>query len=251
MIARIIDLSARHRLAVVLVALAGAAAGYFSLTRVPVDALPDLGDTQVIIYSQWDRSPDAIEDQVTYPIVSALLGAPRVRTVRGFSDFGASYVYVIFEEGTDLYWARSRTMEYLSATLSRLPTGVKTELGPDADGLGWVYQYALVDESGSHTLDEIRSYQDWYLRYYLKSVHGVADVASLGGYVRQYQVNVDPNRLRAYNLSIDRVVDAVRNGNAEAGGRLIEVSGAEFMVRGRGYAKSVADFENIALAVTD
>ena len=250
MINRIIDLSARHRVAVVLMALAGSLAGYWSLRHVPLDALPDLSDTQVILYSQWDRSPDIIEDQVTYPIVTALVGAPRVKAVRGFSDFGASYVYVVFEDGTDIYWARSRTMEYLAAAMSRLPQGVKTELGPDATGLGWVYQYVLVDESGSHSLADLRSYQDWYLRYYLKSVRGVSDVASIGGFVRQYQVNVDPNRLRAYNLPIKRVVDAVREGNSDAGGRLIDFAGTEYMVRGRGYARSVADFENIALTTT-
>jgi len=248
MIARIIDLSARHRAAVVLVTLAGAFAGWWSLQRVPLDALPDLSDTQVIVYSQWDRSPDLIEDQVTYPIVTALVGAPHVKAVRGVSDFGASFVYVVFEDGTDIYWARSRTMEYLSAALSRLPQGVKTELGPDATGLGWVYQYALVDESGTHSLADIRSYQDWYLRYHLKSVRGVADVASVGGYVRQYQVNIDPNRLRARGIPLAKVVEAVRGGNDEAGGRLIEVSGTEYMVRGRGYAKSVEDFENIVLS---
>jgi len=248
MIARIIDLSARHRAAVVLVTLAGAFAGWWSLQRVPLDALPDLSDTQVIVYSQWDRSPDLIEDQVTYPIVTALVGAPHVKAVRGVSDFGASFVYVVFEDGTDIYWARSRTMEYLSAALSRLPQGVKTELGPDATGLGWVYQYALVDESGTHSLADIRSYQDWYLRYHLKSVRGVADVASVGGYVRQYQVNIDPNRLRARGIPLAKVVEAVRGGNDEAGGRLIEVSGTEYMVRGRGYARSVEDFENIVLS---
>ena len=248
MIARIIDLSARHRVAVVLVTLAGAFAGWWSLQRVPLDALPDLSDTQVIVYSQWDRSPDLIEDQVTYPIVSALVGAPHVKAVRGISDFGASFVYVVFEDGTDIYWARSRTMEYLSAALSRLPQGVKTELGPDATGLGWVYQYALVDETGTHSLADMRSYQDWYLRAHLRSVKGVADVASVGGYVRQYQVNIDPNRLRARGIPLASVVDAVRGGNDDAGGRLIEVSGTEYMVRGRGYARSVEDFENIVLS---
>jgi Cu(I)/Ag(I) efflux system membrane protein CusA/SilA len=251
MINRIIDLSAKHRVAVVLMTLAGAIGGYWSLAHVPLDALPDLSDTQVIVYSQWDRSPDIIEDQVTYPIVTALVGAPRVKAVRGFSDFGASYVYVVFEDGTDIYWARSRTMEYLASAMSRLPQGVKTELGPDATGLGWVYQYVLVDESGTHSLADLRSQQDWYLRYHLKSVRGVSDVASLGGYVRQYQVNVDPNRLRAYNLPIKRVVDAVREGNNDVGGRLIDFAGTEYMVRGRGYARSVADFENIALAASD
>jgi len=251
MINRIIDLSAKHRLAVVLLSLAGALAGWWSLTRIPLDALPDLGDTQVIVYSTWDRSPEIVEDQVTYPIVSALLGAPKVKAVRGFSDFGVSYVYAIFEDGTDIYWARSRTLEYLSSALPRLPQGVKTELGPDATGLGWVYQYALVDESGTHSLADLRSYQDWYLRYYLKSVRGVADVASLGGFVRQYQVNVDPNRLRAHGLSIGHVVEAVRGGNTDVGGRLIDFGGTEYMVRGRGSAKSIADFENIVLAAGD
>jgi Cu(I)/Ag(I) efflux system membrane protein CusA/SilA len=247
MINRVIDLSAKHRVAVVVLALAGAVAGWLSLRQVPLDAIPDLSDTQVIVYSTWDRSPDIVEDQVTYPIVTALLGAPRVKAVRGISDFGASYVYVVFEDGADMYWARSRTLEYLSPVLSGLPQGVKTELGPDATGLGWVYQYVLADKSGTHSLADLRSVQDWYLRYHLKSVHGVADVASLGGYVRQYQVNVDPNRLRAYGLSIGRVVDAVRGGNAEVGGRLIDFGGTEYMVRGRGYARSTADFENIVL----
>jgi copper/silver efflux system protein len=248
MINRIIDLSAKHRAAVVLLALAGAATGWWSLTRVPLDALPDLGDTQVIVYSTWDRSPDIIEDQVTYPIVSALVGAPKVKGVRGYSDFGVSFVYVVFEDGVDIYWARSRTLEYLSSAMSRLPQGVKTELGPDATGLGWIYQYVVVDRSGTRSLAELRSVQDWYLRYHLKSVRGVADVASLGGYVRQYQVNVDPNRLRAYGLSISRVVDAVRGGNADVGGRLIDFGGTEYMVRGRGYAQSTRDFENIVVA---
>src|SRR2546425_9868091 len=215
MIDRLIDVSARHRGAVIGVVLALAMWGAWSLRQIPLDALPDLSDTQVILYSRWERSPDLIEDQVTYPIVTALLGAPRVKTVRGVSDFGYSYVYVIFEDGTDIYWARSRTLEYLSPVLSRLPQGARTELGPDATSLGWIFQYALVDRSGKHSLAEMRSYQDWYLRYYLKSVPGVADVAPLGGYVRQYQVNVDPNRLQAYGVPINRVVDAVRGGNSD------------------------------------
>src|SRR3982751_5822078 len=207
MIDRIIDLSVKHRIVVVLLALAGAIAGYGSLTRVPVDALPDLSDTQVIVYSRWDRSPDIIEDQVTYPIVSALLGAPRIKAVRGFSDFGFSYVYLIFQDGTDLYWARSRTLEYLSKIQSKLPEGVRTELGPDATGVGWVYQYALVDKSGQHNLAEVRSFQDWYLRYWLQAVPGVAEVASIGGFQKQYQVNVEPNALTAYKIPISRVID--------------------------------------------
>ena len=247
MINRLIDLSAKHRVGVVVLAIAGAFAGWLSLRQVPLDAVPDVSDTQVIVYSTWDRSPDIIEDQVTYPIVTALLGAPRVKAVRGISDSGASFVYVVFDDGADMYWARSRTLEYLSPVLSRLPPGVKTELGPDASGLGWVFQYVLLDRSGSRSLADLRSVQDWYLRYHLKAVRGVADVASIGGYVRQYQVNVDPNRLRAYGLSIGRVVDAVRGGNSEVGGRLIDFGGTEYMVRGRGYAQSTRDFENIAL----
>ncbi|MFL5419506.1 MAG: efflux RND transporter permease subunit, partial [Myxococcales bacterium] len=187
----------------------------------------------------------------TYPIVSSLLGAPKVKAVRGYSDFGYSYVYVVFEDGTDIDWARSRTLEYLSSVMPRLPQGVKTELGPDATGLGWVFQYVLVDETGKRDLAEMRSYQDWTLRYYLKSVKGVSDVAPIGGYVRQYQVNVDPARLQAYGLSIAKVSEAVRAGNNDVGGRLIESGGAEYMVRGHGYAKSVQDLESIVLANTD
>jgi copper/silver efflux system protein len=180
---RIIEGSARNPFLVLLLAAAAAVGGWWSMQRVPLDALPDLGDTQVIIYSRWDRSPDIVEDQVTYPIVAAMLGAPRVKTVRGISDFAFSFVYVIFEDGTDTYWARARTLEYLSGVMTSLPEGVKTELGPDANGLGWIFQYALVDESGTRTLAELRSVQDWYLRYQLKAVPGVSDVASLGGYV--------------------------------------------------------------------
>jgi len=247
MIERIIDFSVRNKLAVFAAVAMAALAGWWSLHRVPLDAIPDLSDTQVIIYSRWDRSPDIVEDQVTYPIVTAMLGAPGVRAVRGVSDFGYSFVYVIFEDGTDLYWARSRTLEYLSPVLQQLPDGVRTALGPDAIGLGWIFQYALVDDSGQHSLADLRTYQDWYLRYYLKSVPGVAEVAAVGGYAKQYQVNVDPNRLRAYGLGIQQVVDAVRGGNAEVGGRLIEFGGTEYMVRGRGYADSVEDFEDIVV----
>src|SRR5512141_1344361 len=248
MIDQIIRFSATHRFLVIFLVAAGAVAGWWSIRHMPVDAIPDLSDTQVIVYSRWDRSPDILEDQVTYPIVTAMLGAPRVKDVRGFSDFGYSYVYVVFEEGTDIYWARSRTMEYLSGVLPRLPQGVKTELGPDATGVGWVFQYALVDETGTHSLAELRSYQDWYLRYYLKAVPGVAEVAPIGGFVRQYQVQVDPNRLRAFNIPIAKVVEAVRSGNNDVGGRLLELAGAEYMVRGRGYAKSSDDIGNIVLA---
>jgi Cu(I)/Ag(I) efflux system membrane protein CusA/SilA len=247
MIDRVIEFSARNRFLVFVLVAFALAAGIWSMRHIPLDAIPDLSDTQVIVYSRWDRSPDIIEDQVTYPIVTAMLGAPRVKAVRGFSDFGYSFVYVVFDEGTDVYWARSRTLEYLSSVLPKLPQGVNTELGPDATGVGWVFQYALVDTSGKHNLAELRSLQDWFLRYQLRSVPGVAEVAPLGGFVRQYQVNVDPNRLQAYNIPISRVVDAVRQGNNDVGGRLLEISGAEYMVRGRGYARSEADIGNIAL----
>jgi Cu(I)/Ag(I) efflux system membrane protein CusA/SilA len=244
----IIEFSAKNRFIVFVLVGVAVVAGVWSMRAIPLDAIPDLSDTQVIVYSRWDRSPDIVEDQVTYPIVTAMLGAPRVKDVRGFSDFGFSYVYIVFEEGTDIYWARSRTLEYLSGVLPRLPQGVRTELGPDATGVGWVFQYALVDTTGQHGLDELRAYQDWYLRYYLKSIPGVAEVAPLGGFVRQYQVQVDPNRLRTFNLPISKVIDAVRAGNNDVGGRLVELTGAEYMVRGRGYAKSTTEIGDIVLA---
>jgi Cu(I)/Ag(I) efflux system membrane protein CusA/SilA len=249
MINRIIEFSARNRFMVFLFVAAAATAGWWALQSIPLDAIPDLSDTQVIVYSRWDRSPDIMEDQVTYPIVSAMLGAPKVKDVRGFSDFGYSYVYIIFEEGTDIYWARSRTLEYLSKIQGRLPQGVNTELGPDATGVGWVFQYALVD-NGRHNLAELRSLQDWYMRYHLQAVPGVAEVAPLGGFVRQYQINVDPNRLAAYGVPISKVVSAVRAGNNDVGGRLVEFTGREYMVRGRGYARSTSDLENVALATS-
>jgi copper/silver efflux system protein len=251
MINRIIDFSVNNKFIIFALVAAACLAGWWSMKHVPLDAIPDLSDTQVIIFSRWDRSPDIIEDQVTYPIVSAMVGAPRVKAVRGFSDFGYSYVYIIFEDGTDIYWARSRTQEYLSSALPRLPQGVRTEIGPDATSLGWVFQYALVDESGAHSLAEIRSYQDWYLRYYLKAVPGVAEVAPIGGYGKQYQVNVDPNRLQAYGISISRVVEAVRGGNYESAGRLIEFGGTEYNVRGRGYLKSIQDLEDIVVTASN
>src|SRR6185503_5878747 len=247
MVERIIEFSAKNRVLVLLltgVALLGA---LWAVRHVPLDAIPDLSDTQVIVYSRWDRSPDIIEDQVTYPIVTALLGAPQVKAIRGFSDFGFSYVYVIFQDGTDLYWARSRVLEYLSKILPRLPEGVRTELGPDATSVGWVYQYALVDRSGRHDLAELRSLQDWYLRYHLQAVPGVAEVAAVGGFVKQYQVNVDPNLLVAYDVPLPEVVAAIRRGNNEVGGRLLEFAGAEYMVRGRGYVRSPEDLEQIVV----
>jgi Cu(I)/Ag(I) efflux system membrane protein CusA/SilA len=247
MIDRIIDFSVKHKMFVLLGVAVACVFGWWSMMALPLDATPDLSETQVIIYSRWDRSPDIIEDQVTYPIVTAMTGAPKVKTVRGVSDFGYSYVYVVFQDGTDLYWARSRTLEYLSGVLPRLPEGVKAELGPDATALGWVYQYALVDTSGKHSLADLRAYQDWNLRYYLRAVPGVAEVAPVGGYTRQFQVNVDPNRLQAYGIPIRRVVEAVRSGNSEVGGRLLEFGGTEYMIRGRGYAKSIDEFKNIVL----
>jgi Cu(I)/Ag(I) efflux system membrane protein CusA/SilA len=244
---RLIEFSVRNRLAVFALTLVLCLGGWWSMRHLPLDAIPDLSDTQVIIYSRWDRSPDLIEAQVTYPVVTAMLGAPGVKSVRGFSDFGYSYVYVIFEEGTDLYWARARTQEYLAAVIPRLPQGVTTVLGPDATALGWVYQYALIDTSGTNTLAGLRSVQDWYLRYYLKSVPGVAEVAPVGGFGKQFQVNLDPNRLKAYGISVRRVVESLRSGNAETGGRLLEFAGTEYMVRGRGYIRSLQDIEQIAL----
>jgi Cu(I)/Ag(I) efflux system membrane protein CusA/SilA len=247
-VTRLIGFCARNKLPTVLLVAAGCLWGIWTLFHLPLDAMPDLSEPQVIILSRWDRSPDIIEDQVTYPIIAALTGAPRVRAVRGISDFGSSFVYVLFEEGTDIYWARSRTLEYLSAVTARLPAEVRTEIGPDATALGWIFQYALEDESGRHSLAELRAYQDWYLRYYLKSVRGVADVASLGGFIQQYQINVDPLRLRAHHIPISRVTEAVRAGNSETGARLLEAAGAEYMIRGRGYAHARADLEAIVLA---
>ena len=249
MVERIIDFCGRNRFIVIVLAAVAVAGAIYSMSRVPLDAIPDLSDVQVIIYSRWDRSPDIIEDQVTYPIVAAMLGAPKVKAIRGFSDFGFSYVYIIFQDGTDLYWARSRTLEYLSKILPRLPEGVRTELGPDATAVGWIYQYALVDKTGQNNLADLRSFQDWNLRYSLQSVPGVAEVASIGGFQKQYQVNLDPNALLAYDLPIGKVVDAIREGNNDVGGRLVEFTGAEYMVRGRGYAKSIQDIENIGVGV--
>ena len=251
MISRIIEFSARNRFLIFALTAAACLFGWWSMTRVPLDAIPDLSDTQVIVYSKWDRSPDLVEDQVTYPIVTALVGAPKVKAVRGISDFGYSYVYVIHDEGTDLYWARSRTQEYLAAVLPNLPNGVKSTLGPDATGLGWIFQYVLVDKSGKHTLAELRSTQDWYLRYHLKSVPGVSEVASVGGFERQYQVNVDPQKLQALGIGINKVVEAVRGGNSETGARLLEFGGAEYMVRGIGYAKSIKDLEEIFITAEE
>ncbi|MCI0567366.1 MAG: CusA/CzcA family heavy metal efflux RND transporter [Acidobacteria bacterium] len=247
MVERIIEFSARNKFLVLVLTAVAVALAVYAMRSVPLDAIPDLSDTQVIVYSRWDRSPDILEDQVTYPIITALLGAPRVKAIRGFSDFGFSYVYIIFQDGTDIYWARSRTLEYLSKILPRLPEGVRTELGPDATGVGWVYQYALEDRSGKRDLSDLRSFQDWYLRYWLQSVPGVAEVASIGGFQKQYQVNVDPNALLSLKIPLTRMIEAIRQGNNDVGGRLVEFAGAEYMVRGRGYARSISDIEQIVV----
>ena len=251
MIEKLIEFSAREKYIVLLFTAAVVAFGIYTMYNQPVDAIPDLSDTQVIVFSRWDRSPDIIEDQVTYPITTALLGAPNVKAIRGFSDFGFSYVYIVFEDGTDIYWARSRVLEYLSKVLPSLPAGVKTEIGPDATGVGWVFQYALVDESGTHTLADLRSFQDWNLRYALQAVPGVAEIATIGGFQNQYQITVDREKLAAYNVSIMTLSDAVRDSNVEAGARMVEFSGAEYMVRGHGYIKTLQDIEQIVVKTND
>jgi len=249
MIQRIIRFSAENKFLVLAAALVAVVLSFWAMRTIPLDALPDLSDTQVIVYSKWDRSPDQVEDQVTYPIVTSLLGAPKVKAVRGLSDFGFSYVYVIFEDGTDIYWARSRVLEYLSKITASLPQGVKTELGPDATAVGWVYQYALVDKSGKHSTDELRSTQDWFIRYALQAVPGVAEVATVGGQARQFQVSLNPNKMATYRVTIDKVIAAVKAANNEGGGRLVEFSGREYMVRGRGYARTTKDLESAVLKV--
>jgi Cu(I)/Ag(I) efflux system membrane protein CusA/SilA len=248
MVERIIELCARNRV-VVLVAVAFAVVGAtVAIRRAKLDAIPDLSDPQVIVFSEWmGRSPTLVEDQVTYPIASKLIGTPHVTDVRGFSMFGMSFCYVIFEEGTDVYWARSRVLEYLNGLRGTLPEGVSPQLGPDATGIGWVFQYSLVDKTGKHGLDDLRTFQDFTLRYALGSVPGVAEVASVGGYQKQYQVTVDPNRLRAFNVTLTDVTEAIRQSNNDVGGRILEMSGREYYVRGRGYITSLADIENVTI----
>lgn len=244
MIKRIIEFSAHNRFLVIALTLILVGLGFYSLKKIPLDAIPDLSDTQVIIYSKWDRSPEIIEKQVTYPIIASLLGAPKIKSVRGFSDYGYSYVYVIFEDGTDLYWARSRVVEYLNRISAQLPKGVQTELGPDATSVGWVYQYALIDETNKMNSADLRSLQDWTLRYQLQATPGVAEVASVGGFVKQFQVRVDPRKLELLQVTLPQVMEAVRNTNQESGGRVIEFSGAEAMVRSQGLISSVEEIEN-------
>jgi len=248
MISRIIEYSARNRFIIILMVVSLFLWGYWALRNTPLDAIPDLSDTQVIIYTEWPgRSPDLVEDQITYPVSSSLLSAPGVQVVRGFSFFGSSFIYVIFEEGTDIYWARSRVLEYIQSVKAKLPGDVNPVLGPDATSLGWGFTYAVVDDKGRYDLSELRSVQDWNIKLSLESVPGVSQVASVGGFVKQYQINIDPNRLAAYNISLMNIMEAVRRSNKDVEGRVLEFSGIEYMVRGRGYIKNVRDIENIAV----
>src|SRR5256712_1303896 len=248
MITRLIEKSARNPVLVILGVLLLTAGGVWAVFEVPLDAIPDLSDVQAIVFTEWSgRSPTLIEDQITYPIVTSLLAAPGVKRVRGVSEYGFSYVYVIFQDHIDLYWARSRVLEYMQKLTGKLPVGVTPTLGPDATGVGWVYQYALADESGTHDLAQLRSLQDWYLRYKVESVPGVAEVASVGGFVKQYQIEVDPNTLAAYRLPITTVIQAVRNGNAEVSGRVLEMTGREYVIRGLGYFRSIEDIELVTV----
>jgi Cu(I)/Ag(I) efflux system membrane protein CusA/SilA len=246
----LIAFSARNWLLMLMLVAAAAGWGYRSLINAPLDAIPDLSDVQVLIFTEWPgRSPDLIEDQITYPLTTTLLAAPGVRFVRGQSDMDASYVYVIFDDGIDIYWARSRVLEYMNSALAKLPEGVRPTLGPDATGVGWVYQYALVDKSGQQSLADLRSLQDFNLRYALEAVEGVAEVASVGGFVKEYQINVDPNKLASYNIPLKTVISAVRDSNNDVGGRVLEIAGHEHVIRGRGYVKSLDDLEQVVLGI--
>jgi Cu(I)/Ag(I) efflux system membrane protein CusA/SilA len=252
LIERLIEASARNRFLVFMLLLLAVAGGFWALWHTPLDAIPDLSDVQVIVYTDWEgRSPDLVEDQITYPISTRFIAAPKVKFVRGESMFGKSFVYVIFEDGTDIYWARSRVLEYLNSVRGSLPEGANPVIGPDASGVGWAFEYALVDESGRHSLADLRSLQDWHLRYALESVKGVAEVAPVGGFVKQYQVDLDPNKLAAYGIPVSDVVDRIRRSNNDVGGKTFEVSSTEYFVRGRGYLKSLADIETIPLKVVN
>ncbi|WCL50466.1 efflux RND transporter permease subunit [Leptospira sp. GIMC2001] len=251
MIQSIIRFSVDHKWNVLIITFFLIVLSIFSIKNIPIDVIPDLSEKQVIIYSKWDRNPSIIEDQVTYPIISAMLGTPKVKTVRGITDYGSSFVYVIFEEDTDLYWARSRVLEYLSSIQSKLPKDVDTSIGPDATGVGWIYQYIIHDTTSKLSLDEMRSIQDFKLKFLLQSVQGVSEVASVGGYRKQYQIRVDPNQLIYYNISMKDIIEIVRESNNEVSGRLLEVSGIEFMVQGYGYIKSLQDLENIVVKLNN
>ncbi|MCA1779769.1 MAG: efflux RND transporter permease subunit, partial [Xanthomonadaceae bacterium] len=244
--------SVANRFLVLMLALLVAGWGVISMLRTPLDAIPDLSDVQVIVKTSYPgQAPQVVEDQVTYPLTTAMLAVPGAVTVRGYSFFNDSYVYVLFEDGTDLYWARSRVLEYLSQVAPTLPEGARPALGPDATGVGWVYQYALVDRSGKRDLGEMRALQDWFLKFELQTVEGVSEVASIGGMVRQYQVVVDPDRLRAYGIPLSKVRNAIQRGNMETGGRVIEMAEAEYMIRATGYVDSLDDLEQIPLKTTD
>ena len=252
MISAIIRWSIGNRLIVLILAMMLAGGGVWSLARTPMDAIPDLSDVQVIIKTTYPgQAPQVVEDQVTYPLTTAMLAVPGAVTVRGYSFFNDSYVYIIFEDGTDLYWARSRVLEYLSQVAPTLPEGATPALGPDATGVGWIYQYALVDRTGQNDLSQLRSLQDWFLKYELQTIEGVAEVATIGGMVRQYQVVADPDRLRALSIPLSHVRMAIQRGNQESGGRVIEMAEAEYMVRASGYIQGVEDLEAIPLSVTD
>ncbi|MEO8324843.1 MAG: CusA/CzcA family heavy metal efflux RND transporter, partial [Nitrospirota bacterium] len=248
MIERIIAWSARNGFLVGILTLFLMGWGIWAVFHTPLDAIPDISDVQVILLTEWPgRSPDLVEDQITYPLVTSMLGAPRIKYVRGQSFLGLSFVYIVFQDGTDMYWARSRVVEYMQGLVGKLPEGVSPTLGPDATGVGWVYQYAMVDDSGNHSLADLRSFQDWYLRYWLQSVPGVAEVATVGGFVKQYQVQVDPVKLQGFGIGLPQVIQAVRRSNNEVGGRVIEASEREYMVRGRGYIRSLDDIRTIPL----
>ena len=249
MIEKIIAGSIRNKMMVIILTGAVVAGGLWATLNIPLDAIPDLSDVQVIIFTSYPgQAPQVVEDQVTYPLTTKMLAVPYAKVVRGYSFSGFSFVYIIFEDGTDLYWARSRVLEYLSGIQGALPPEAKTELGPDATGVGWVYEYALTSQN--HSLQELRSIQDWYLRYELTSVEGVAEVASIGGYVKQYQITLDPIKLQGYDLSISRIVQAIRRSNNDVGGKLAEMSETEYMVRGLGYFKSLEDVENVPVGVS-
>ncbi|MDO9481286.1 MAG: efflux RND transporter permease subunit, partial [Hydrogenophaga sp.] len=252
MIARLIHWSIGNRFLVLLATVMLTAWGVVSMLRTPLDALPDLSDTQVIIRTSWPgQAPQIVENQVTYPLTTTMLSVPGAKAVRGYSMFGDSFVYVLFDDGVDLYWARSRVLEYLNQVQSRLPPSAKSSLGPDATGVGWIYQYALVDRSGSQSLDQLRSLQDWFLRFELKTVPDVAEVASLGGMVRQYQIVLDPDKLAAYRITQTMVSEAIGRANQEAGGSLLELGEAEYAVRASGYLKTLDDFRAIPLMTSD
>ena len=248
MIARIIDASIANRLFIVLAAIAVTLGGFWAVRTTPVDALPDLSDVQVVVRSNYPgQAPRIVEDQVTYPMATTMLSVPGAKTVRGYSMFGDSYVYIIFEDGTDLYWARSRVLEYLNQVQNRLPEGVTSTLGPDATGVGWIYEYALVDRTGGHDLAGLRSLQDWFLRYELKTIPGIAEVASVGGMVKQYQIVLEPYRMASFGVTHAEIVNAIQSSNQEAGGSIVEMGEAEYMVRASGYLTTLDDFREIPL----